>query len=78
MRRPSWFSEAGFESKKTGAFLLFGRSKRPDLRIVSAFRAALCWHLGEQNLLALDTRLVGRQALARVWPEIISWLNTQR
>jgi hypothetical protein len=22
--------------------------------------------------------LVGRQALARVWPEIISWLNTQR
>ena len=31
MRQPSRFSEAGFESMKLGAFLLFGRTKRPDL-----------------------------------------------
>src|ERR1700693_2747857 len=31
MRQPSRFSEVGFESMKLGAFLLFGRTKRPDL-----------------------------------------------
>src|ERR1700731_2669111 len=31
MRQPSRFSAAGFESMKLGAFLLFGRTKRPDL-----------------------------------------------
>src|SRR4249920_3663519 len=31
MRQPCRFSEAGFESMKLGAFLLFGRTKRPDL-----------------------------------------------
>jgi hypothetical protein len=31
MRQPSLFSEVGFESMKLGAFLLFGRTKRPDL-----------------------------------------------
>jgi hypothetical protein len=31
MRQPSRFSEAGFESMKMGVFLLFGRTKRPDL-----------------------------------------------
>jgi hypothetical protein len=31
MRRPSRFSEVGFESMKMGVFLLFGRTKRPDL-----------------------------------------------
>src|SRR6266436_4609560 len=31
MRRPSRFSEAGFEPMKLGAFLLVGRTKRPDL-----------------------------------------------
>ena len=31
MRQPSRFSEVGFESMKMGVFLLFGRTKRPDL-----------------------------------------------
>ena len=31
MRQPSRFSEVGFESMKMGVFLLFGRSKGPDL-----------------------------------------------
>jgi hypothetical protein len=31
MRRPSRFLEAGFETMKMGVFLLFGRTKRPDL-----------------------------------------------
>ena len=31
MRRPSRFSEVGFESMKMGIFLLFRRTKRPDL-----------------------------------------------
>src|SRR6266853_1047634 len=31
MRRPSRFLEAGFESMKMGVFLLFGRTKGPDL-----------------------------------------------
>ena len=31
MRQPSRFSEVGFESMKLGVFLLFGRTKRPDL-----------------------------------------------
>jgi hypothetical protein len=31
LRRPSRFLEAGFESMKMGVFLLFGRTKRPDL-----------------------------------------------
>src|SRR5260370_1053049 len=31
MRQPSRFSEVGFESIKMGVFLLFGRSKGPDL-----------------------------------------------
>jgi hypothetical protein len=41
IRRPSRFSEAGFESMKLGAFLLFGRTKGPDLhRNSPAFFAA--------------------------------------
>src|SRR5260370_140669 len=31
MRQPSRFSEVGFESMKMGVFLLFGRTKGPDL-----------------------------------------------
>jgi hypothetical protein len=48
MRRPSRFSEAGFESMKMGAFLLFERTKRPDLHRTSppAFFAAFRWQLG--------------------------------
>ena len=48
MRRPSRFLEAGFESMKMGVFLLFGRTKRPDLHRNSppAFFAAFRWQLG--------------------------------
>src|SRR4249919_4101234 len=35
MRQPSRFSEVGFESMKMGVFLLFGRTKRPDLHRTS-------------------------------------------
>src|SRR6266550_5501436 len=31
MRQPSRFTEVGVESMKMGVFLLFGRTKRPDL-----------------------------------------------
>ena len=48
MRQPSRFSEVGFESMKMGVFLLFGRTKRPDLHRNSppAFFAAFRWQLG--------------------------------
>src|SRR5207342_3520618 len=48
MRQPSRFSEVGFESMKMGVFLLFGRTKRPDLHRNSppAFFAAFLWQLG--------------------------------
>ena len=48
MRQPSRFSEAGFESMKMGAFLLFGRTKRPDLHRTGRqrFSAAFRWQLG--------------------------------
>jgi hypothetical protein len=48
MRQPSRFSEVGFESMKMGVFLLFGRTKRPDLHRnrPPAFFAAFRWQLG--------------------------------
>ena len=48
MRQPSRFLEVGFESMKMGVFLLFGRTKRPDLHRNSppAFFAAFRWQLG--------------------------------
>src|SRR4249920_2687795 len=54
MRQPSRFSEVGFESMKMGVFLLFGRTKRPDLHRNSppAFFAAFRWQLGWQDLVA--------------------------
>src|ERR1700720_2987919 len=38
MRQPSRFSEVGFESMKLGTFLLFGRTKRPDLHRIARRR----------------------------------------
>ena len=48
---------------KMGVFLLFGRTKRPDLHRTSppAFFAAFRWQLGWQNLVAFDTRRPLRQ-----------------
>jgi hypothetical protein len=43
MRQPSRFSEVGFEAMKMGGFLLFGRTKQPDLH-----RTAFRWQLGLQ------------------------------
>src|SRR5207342_348131 len=81
MRQPSRFSEAGFESMKLGAFLLFGRTKRPDLHRTSppAFFAAFRWQLGARNRLdvVLAARGVG-QLLAQLADKDVDDLDLRR
>src|SRR4249919_1291364 len=66
MRQPSRFSEVGFESMKLGVFLLFGRTKRPDLHRISppAFFAAFRWQLGARSSLDRcdNSRAAGKPA----------------
>src|SRR4249919_1175343 len=76
MRQPSRFSEVGFESMKMGVFLLFGRTKRPDLHRNSppAFFAAFHWQLGARC--SLDRCDNSRAAYALIVPSrpIRFWL----
>jgi hypothetical protein len=62
MRQPSRFSEVGFESMKMGVFLLFGRTKRPDLPASVFRRFPLAARLAEFGRLAIPA---GRCANSR-------------